>query len=76
MKSSKSSSVYMHNFDSIYATDKIIITKKCQLFACMDKMYVHMFLICSDAHYINKNEAHIPCSIEELSVCFFCSSCL
>ena len=43
----KSSSVHMHNFDSIYAADKIILTKKCQLFACMDKMYVHMFLICA-----------------------------
>ena len=61
VKSSKSSSVHMHNFDSNYGADKIILTKKCQLFACMDKnVCPHVLNMCpdTDAHNINKNEAH------------------
>ena len=54
VKSSKSSSVHIHNFDSIYAADKTILTKNAN---CL-----HVWTKCmcpdTDAHYINKNEAH------------------
>ena len=59
VKSSKSSSVHMHNYDSIYAADN---TYKKMPAVCMYEQNVctHVLNMCpdTDAHYMNKNEAH------------------
>ena len=81
LKSSKSSSGHMHNFDSIYAADKILLTKKtCQLHVCMygQNVCAHVLNMCpdTDARYINKNEAHTYLVALKNGPFFFCSSCL